>query len=127
MVLERETTEFMFYRDMNSGRPSYTYKYQEEYNTLMNDLRETALYRYIHKSGITYPEEWYCELGLDEITENDIHNIYPDMPNVNYDLLRNWWRLHKPLAEEIYYEEWVFEREDEPSDRELLITFIMVG
>ena len=121
--IERETNEFIFYRD-NNGNPSYTYKYREEFNTLMNDFRESALYRYIHKSGITYPEKWYNELSLDEITDNMIYEVYPNLPNIDYELLRTWWGLYKPLAEDILYEEWE-EMGDEPSDRDLLRALIL--
>jgi hypothetical protein len=90
----------------------------------MNDFRQSALYRYIHNSGITYPEKWYNELGLDEITENMIYEVYPDMPNINYELLKTWWELYRPLAEDIYYEEWE-EMGDEPNNKQLLLAFIM--
>ena len=96
---------------------------EQRYRTFMTDFRESALYRYIHEDGApeAYPEAW-GEPHVGDITEDEIYDVYPNMPNIRYGELRRWWRLYKPLGEE--HQDFVFEGE-EPSDKELLIYFIM--
>jgi len=122
--VERETEDFVFIRH-NDGRLSYRYKKQQDYNTLMNHIKETALCRYV--DPIPYPESW-LENGHFAITENDLYGAYPNMPNVDYELLRTWWGVYRPIAEDTYYAEFFFGEDgegDEPNDRELLVCFIM--
>jgi hypothetical protein len=96
---------------------------EERYRTFMIDFEESALWRYIHEDSTTdsYPEAWGAP-HVGDITEDEIYELYPDMPNIPYGELRKWWRLYKPIGE--LYQEFIFEGE-EPSDKELLIYFIM--
>jgi hypothetical protein len=91
----------------------------------MVDFEESALWRYIHGYGSpeSYPEAW-GKPYVGDITEDEIYSVYPDMPNIKYEELRKWWRLYKPVGEEYQDSPFIFEGE-EPSDKELLIYFIM--
>ena len=119
MDIERETENYVFYRD-NNGIPCYRYKKQQEYDTLMAHIKGTALYRYV--SDNRQIQSW--QLNGHVICETELYDLFPNMPNVNYELLRTWWGLYRPIAEEIYEEEFSF-GEDEPNDRELLTCFIL--
>ena len=85
-------------------------------------IKITSICKYI-KSLPYY--ELLDEKGACDITPEEYDRMFPDLPNYDIDLLRKWWILYRPIAEDEYYEEFYFQNhetgDNEPNDKELVI------
>ena len=124
MTYTTESGLFDITLSLNDNRPSsWVYHKQNELDEVENEIENTALYRYI-KSLPQYDEVYYLAAYQVEQNEELYNRCFPDLPNVDMDLLRRWWVLYRPLAEETDYMEFYFGQDgeaDEPNDRELII------
>jgi hypothetical protein len=61
------------------------------------------------------------------VSETELYDLFPNMPNVDTELLRSWWVLYNPIMEELSGHETSFGYEnsrDEPNDTELFFIFV---